>query len=250
MSGAGRDPGAAAWPSPRACYVRKTMAEGRGEGRLKLIGRGAEARFYLEHLPAEGPLLVLGCAHGSLALELAQAGRQVVGVDPSRWMIDAARAEAERMGVADSLELLLADPRALRLERTFAGVVAPRNALGALGSVGDLEAALATVTHHLAPDGVLAFEIAHPALRVGPGEGPHLAPPPTDRAFTRHLRDRREGPKRPGGLHRVRRTAFSAAEVERALRSAGLTLRERYGAFDDRPFEPEDERQLGIAGRD
>jgi SAM-dependent methyltransferase len=226
------------------------MAEGKGEGRLKLIGRSAEARFYLEHLPQSGPLLVLGCAQGSLAFELAESGRPVLGVDPSRWMIDAAHAEAERTGLDGSLELLVADPRALRLERTFAGVVAPRNALGALGSVADLEAALATVTHHLAQDGVLAFEIAHPGLRVGPGPGPHLAPPPSDRAFTRHLRDRREGPARPGGLHRVRRTAFSAAEVERALAGAGLTLRERYGAFDNRPFEPDDERQLGIAGRD
>lgn len=228
----------------------RAMSEGRGEGRLKLIGRSAEAGFYLGHLPSQGALLVLGCAQGGLALELAHAGRQVVGVDASRWMIDAARAEAEQTGVMENLELLLADPRALRLKRTFAGVVAPRNALGALGSVEDLEAALATVTHHLAPEGVLAFEIAHPGVRVGLGEGPHLAQPPTDRAFTRHLRDRREGPKRPGALHRVRRTAFSAAEVERALRVCGLTLRERYGAFDDRPFEPEDARQLGIAGRD
>lgn len=222
------------------------MGEGKGEGRLKLIGRSAEARFYLEHLPPEGPLLVLGCAQGSLAFELAQAGRSVVGVDPSRWMI--AAAEAVRAG-EPTVELLCADLRALRLERTFAGVVAPRNALGAVGSAEDLEAALATVAHHLAPLGVFAFDIAHPVVRAGPGAGPHLAPPPTDRAFTRHLRGRREGFQR-GGLHRVRRTAFSAAEVDRAVSAAGLSLRERYGGFDNRPFEPSDERQLGIAGRD
>jgi SAM-dependent methyltransferase len=224
------------------------MAEGKGEGRLKLIGQSAEARFYLEHLPAEGPLLVLGCAQGSLVFELAQAGRPVVGVDPSDWMI--AAAESARTDKDTDVELRCADLRALRLERTFAGVVAPRNAFGALGGYADLEAAFATAVHHLAPEGILAFDIAHPNVRVGPGAGPHLAPPPTDRAFTRHLRGRRESPGQDGGLHRVRRTAFSAADVDRAVTAMGLTLRERYGAFDNRPFDPNDERQLGIAGRD
>lgn len=224
------------------------MGEGNREGRLKLIGRSAEARFYLEHLRADGPLLVLGCAQGTLAFELAQAGRAVVGVDPSRWMIAAAHAQAERSG--ERVEFLCADLRVLRLDRTFAGVVAPRNALGALGTMADLEAALATVAHHLAPEGVFAFEIAHPSVRIGPDGGPHLAPPPTDRAFTLHLRERRVKGQRGGGLHRVRRTSFSAADVERAVAAQGLVLRERYGGFDNHPFEPFDERQLGIAGRD
>jgi SAM-dependent methyltransferase len=225
------------------------MAEGNRDGRLTLIGQSAEARFYLEHLPEEGPLLVLGCAQGSLCAEFAQAGRQVVGVDPSQWMIAQASQSERANNSSGSVEWVCADLRVLRLDRQFSGVIAPRNALGGMGSFADLEAALATVLHHLAPEGAFAFEVAHSNMRIGPGEGPHLAPPPTDRAFTPHLRDRRERLQREGGLHRVRRTAFSVLDVERALAAQGLELRERYGAFDGRPFEPDDEKQIGIAGR-
>jgi SAM-dependent methyltransferase len=235
--------------------ARKT---GRGRPPLSLVGQDSDVRFYLRHArQAGGPVLMLGCGSGHMALELAEAGVEVVGVDPSERMV--ASAESLRAGaapeVATRLRFLASDLRALRLAERFPLVVAPHNALGLMGSVADLESLLATVRHHLQPGGSFVFDLLNAragalADSVQDWE-PAAALEPARPVFTPHLRERRrEGAARadPGGIRRLRLRPFRPEEVDRALRAVGLEARERYGRFDGRLFEPTDERQVVVAG--
>ena len=48
-------------------------------------------------LSTGGPVLNLGCGTGALALDLAGAGLEVVGVDSSPYMLDIARDKADKL---------------------------------------------------------------------------------------------------------------------------------------------------------
>ena len=64
--------------------------------------------------------------------------------------------------------------------------------------------------------------------------------------FARHLRERRP----PGGTAPIRRLKlrhFAPEELDEALSHCGLSLHERYGRFDGKPFDLQDSRQIGVA---
>jgi hypothetical protein len=68
--------------------------------------------------------------------------------------------------------------------------------------------------------------------------------------FVPHLRERRRthgSVDSNDGLRRLRLHHFSARELDAALRDAGFEAFERYGAFDGRPFAPEDPLQIVVA---
>jgi SAM-dependent methyltransferase len=78
-----------------------------------------------EH-PPEGPALDVGCGTGDLAMELAQRGLQVLGIDVVEAAITQARAKADALPpeVARRLEFQVADAlRPTLLRRQFGTVV-------------------------------------------------------------------------------------------------------------------------------
>ncbi|MCI0573991.1 MAG: class I SAM-dependent methyltransferase [Myxococcaceae bacterium] len=235
--------------------ARKT---GRGRPPLSLVGQESDVRFYARHArEAGGPVLILGCGSGRLALALADAGVEVLGVDPSARMVASAEAlrAAADAEVAARLRFLTADLRALRLAERFPLVAAPHNALGLMDSPAELESLLTTVRHHLAPGGRFVFDLLNARdgdLSYGAEDREPSAPlEPLRPVFTPHLRERRRdgaGRVEAGGIRRLRLRPFRPEEVDRALRAVGLEARERYGRFDGRVFSPTDERQVVVAG--
>lgn len=222
---------------------------------LELVGRDADAQFYLQRTSAQpGPVLVLGGGTGKVAWALAASGLRVVSVDPSAAMVD--EAEQRRPGappeVSARLSLQVADLRSLRLSERFPWVIAPQNALGLMATSADLDAVLATVRHHLAPSGFLLFDVLNPpGFRAPPrpgDEAPSAPLPPMHPVFVPHLRERRaEGARASGGLHRLRLRQFSPEELDAALSRTGLDALERYGDFEGKPFSPEDPIQVVVA---
>src|ERR687896_335786 len=68
--------------------------------------------FYVEEARAAGgPVVELGVGTGRIAVPIAREGIRVIGVDNSARMLDVCRAQAEREGVADFLDLRLGDLR-------------------------------------------------------------------------------------------------------------------------------------------
>ncbi|GHG68904.1 hypothetical protein GCM10012319_12560 [Comamonas sp. KCTC 72670] len=245
LSRAGRD----------SCYFLVGMGghDARGRMPLSLVEQEPDLVFYTRQAAEHGgPVLVLGAANGRVVWALAEHGYAAVGVDPSEVMIRSAEEQRALVPseVAQRVRFEVADLRSLRLSERFPLVLAPQHALGLMPGREDLEALLATVRHHLTPDGSFVYDVLNtPREPVLPrdDEAPSAGLEPRRPLFSRHLRERRP----PGGASAIRRLKlrhFSPEELDAALTSAGLVPRERYGRFDGKPFDLEDSRHIGIAG--
>ncbi|ATB31377.1 class I SAM-dependent methyltransferase [Melittangium boletus] len=226
--------------------------DARGRTPLSLVGQDPDLLFYTRQATGPGgPVLVLGSANGRVVWTLAQAGLSVLGVDPSERMVQAAEEVrgAESVEVSGRVRLLHADLRSLRLAERFRVVLAPHHALGLMATLEDLEALLATVRHHLEPDGLFVYDVLNPHEEPSaPGhedDEPGAAVTPRRPVFTFHLRERKR-PGAPSGIHRLKFKPFSSEELEAAMKSSGLTPRERYGSFEGKPFDPADAHHIGV----
>lgn len=141
---------------------------------------GAETRFVHEQLNAlganGGDLLELGCGTGRHAVNFADLGWNVTGVDLSPTMVaQAKRRAAERPKAAGkTLAFAVGDLVKLRLGRKFDAVVSLFHVLGYLTSNQELAAAMQTAATHLRPGGLFLFDFwfgsavltDRPAVRV------------------------------------------------------------------------------------
>lgn len=96
-------------------------------------------------------LLDLGCGTGRHAEVLARRGYDVLGVDRSTNMLEAAR---KRVTASDRLEFAHGDVRSLDLGRRFDCVVSLFHVLSYQTSNEDATGMLRTAASHLAPDGL------------------------------------------------------------------------------------------------
>lgn len=225
---------------------------------LSLVPRDTSAAFYRRRAAeAGGSVLILGSAQGQIASELAGSGVEVTAVEPSELLMSQAKVlHATRSPeIAARMTLLQADLRSLRLGRTFALVLAPQNAFGALGTPEDLDDLLATVREHLDEGAEFIFDLTPP---VGGPTAHHLdnpavrpppAPPPPRATFIPHLRERRRTPQKGADteLHRLRLRQFTPTELDEALAAAGLQATEKYGAFNGKPYDPGDPLLIVVA---
>jgi SAM-dependent methyltransferase len=119
--------------------------------------------FYVELARAAGgPVVELGVGTGRIAIPTAEAGVAVIGVDSSRGMLDVCRAEAERAGVAELLDLRVGDLRRPPVEERVRLVTCPFRAFLHLADDGERLDALAAARVLLVPGGRLAFDVFEP----------------------------------------------------------------------------------------
>jgi len=111
-----------------------------------------------------GDILELACGTGQLTVPVASAGLPIVGVDASAAMLNAARERAAAAKV--SVEYSLGDMRNFDLGRQFGLIFIARNSLLHLHSTEDILAAFAAVRRYLTPEGVFAFDIFNPSVRM------------------------------------------------------------------------------------
>jgi 2-polyprenyl-3-methyl-5-hydroxy-6-metoxy-1,4-benzoquinol methylase len=105
-----------------------------------------EAAFVMRYQPVT--VLDAGCGTGRVAIELAQRGVEVVGVDLDASMLSTAR----RLG--PTVEWCEADLATLKMEQTFDVVVMAGNVL-LFTVVGKQASVVASCARHLSPKGVL-----------------------------------------------------------------------------------------------
>jgi SAM-dependent methyltransferase len=188
---------------------------------------------------AAGPILELGCGTGRVALDLAERGHDVTGVDAEPALIEALAARARDRGLRVHAEV--GDARALALGFRFALAVAPMQVVQLLGGAPGREAMLASVRMHLRAGGLLAIAIADPFEGIPEGE---IEPPLPDireengwvytsmpvavRAEDRTTAiDRLRQVVSPGGdltesMSTIELDRVSADEIEREGRAAGF----------------------------
>jgi len=121
-----------------------------------------ECGGYAEDLPlwrelsGVGPVLDLGCGTGRVALDLAEHGVPVVGLDIDHVLLDELRRRAGELPV----ETVRADARAFDLGRRFPVVLAPMQTVQLLGGAAGRAGFLRCAKAHLEPGGVFAIAVA------------------------------------------------------------------------------------------
>lgn len=129
------------------------------------VDYAAMADFYEKIFREAGkkPELVLdlGCGTGSMTLELARRGYDMIGVDGSPEMLTVAN---ERKFAAGHPEILLLcqDVREFELYGTVGAAVSSLDVMNYLTGDGDLSKCFALVHNYLDPDGIFIFDVNTP----------------------------------------------------------------------------------------
>ncbi|HEU0303652.1 MAG TPA: class I SAM-dependent methyltransferase [Gaiellaceae bacterium] len=213
-----------------------------------------DVAFYVEEAApaAPGPVVELGVGTGRIAVPVAAAGVDVVGVDSSAAMLEICREQAELAGVARRLDLRLGDYRSPPVRERVELVLCPFRAylhlhddearLEALGAARDL----------LLPGGRLVFDVFAPSHQdIDETHGRWLEREPgiferadwdvDRRVLTLSLRG-------PDGETTMDLAWVSQAEWRTLLEAAGFVVDACYGWFDRRPWAGEED-SIWIATR-
>ena len=125
----------------------------------------AHLEYYLNLARARsGEVLELACGSGQLIVPIASLGIATTGLDLSSKMLAAASRRAAEAG--QRVELIEDDMRDFDLGRRFSLIFIARNSLLHLSTQADFASFFASVRRHLRPDGMLAFDIFNPSLRL------------------------------------------------------------------------------------
>ena len=216
------------------------------------------------------PVLEVGCGTGRIALELARAGHQVTGIDPSPSMLEIARRKADD----DALDVEFIEGRVLELAleaEHYGLVLLPLDVFLYCADGEEQVETLRALGRSLVFNGLLAIDLPGPALGLDAGSNGqqvlvfsgetadgesfdcwHLHE--DDLATqTRYLRVTYETTGEDGlvrrrtGTHELR--YVYRYELEYLLEAAGLELADVYGDYDLGPLTSESERMVAIARR-
>lgn len=113
-------------------------------------------------------MLELGAGTGRIAVELAQHGIRVCGVDRSPDMLKLAEAKRQRVlkDRADTLKLVEQDMLELELAETFTHVLCPEGIIQHVTRMSEHRAVLGNIRKHLVPQGLLAVELLLPPAQA------------------------------------------------------------------------------------
>lgn len=106
-------------------------------------------------------VLDLGCGTGSMTLELADRGYDMIGVDASAEMLTHAYERMWKRGGAGVL-FLEQDMRSFELYGTVGAVVSTLDCVNYLTEDGDIDRCFALVHNYLDPDGLFIFDVNTP----------------------------------------------------------------------------------------
>lgn len=245
----------------------------------------AEVANFVEDVPfyremarrTGGPVLELMCGSGRLLLPLAedlaeemeQEGYTLTGVDSSMAMLEIARARLATTQRDQHVRLLPGDVRSVALPANhFALVFVALNSFMHLSTIEDQLAALATVRHTLASDGVLILDLFNPDTHNLSQEDNRLV---LERTFwmngqevfkfTASESDMAKqvnsmscfyDTQEEGGIWRRRLMRFPMRwfyryELEHLLARAGFVLESLYGSYDLDEYTSESTRMIAVA---
>jgi SAM-dependent methyltransferase len=235
--------------------------------------RREDARFYADLAEKSGgPVLELGVGTGRVALEIAQRGIDVLGVDRMPEMLARGKERLDRAPktVRSRVALVRGDMTRLSLDRRFPLVIAPFNVFMHLYERADWERALAVAAAHLEKRGRLVFDVLMPMaheLARNPHKTYRCRPvtrPEDDKTYTygesfeydpvtqiqliTMVFSRDDEPESYFITPLAHRQIFPA-ELEALLHYNGFRIVERHGDFKGGPLTSESDSQVVIAAR-
>jgi SAM-dependent methyltransferase len=202
--------------------------------------------FYVEHARARGgPVVELAVGTGRIAVPIAQAGIDVIGVDSSPAMLAIARAAAEAAGVEARLDLRVGDLREPPVPERVPLVICPFRTLLHMETEDEKLRALRAARELLEPDGIYVFDVFAPSrddiaethdrwLEREPGIFERAVWDEGSRTLSLSVRSGDD--EATFGLHWL-----SAPEWQRLLDLADFVVEAIYGWFDGRPYDGEED---------
>jgi len=209
--------------------------------------------------------LDVACGTGRHAIFLALRGMRVTAIDLDPLMIRQARRAAQRAGL--SIDLRLGDMSRSEtyrgLGRRIGGASCLGNSLVYAAAPGDLERTIGHIAACLVDGGCFLVQVVnfdHFADRPSYAFPP--IPVPSAGLIFRRRYERLEGgvlafhlelDSDAGGGETLKAThlirPLTLADLESALEAAGMTVRERWGDFDRRPWSAEAPATVVLAAR-
>ena len=211
--------------------------------------------FYVDHaLASGGPVVELAVGTGRVAVPIAQAGIDVIGVDSSPAMLAVARSAADGAGVGDRVDLRLGDLREPPVPERTPLVICPFRTLLHMETEAEKLRALSAAHAIVEPGGRFVFDVFAPSredieethdlwLEREPGIFERAVWDEGTRTLSLSVRS--DGTETTFGLHWL-----SAPEWLRLLAEAGFEVEALYGWFDLRPFAGEEDMIFVCRRRD
>jgi SAM-dependent methyltransferase len=211
--------------------------------------------FYVDQaLASGGPVVELAVGTGRIAIPIAEAGVDVIGVDSSPEMLAVARAAAEAAGVGGLVDLRVGDLRDPPVSEVVPLAICPFRSLLHMESEAEKLRALRTVRRLLEPEGRFVFDVFAPSPEdIEETHGVWLEREPG--IFELAVWD--EGNRtlalsvRSGDAAATFRLHWlSAPEWSRLLDEAGFEVEALYGWFDLRAYERDEDMVFVCRKRD
>lgn len=257
-------------PDPRGAGSHSHYEDGRYYDQA-YRRRRHDVRYYVELArKTGGPALELGVGSGRVALAIAEAGVEVVGVDPMEPMLERAKERIARLPkvARERIELRRGSLERLRLRRRFPLVIAPFNVWMHLYTREQIERGFATVRHHLEPNGRFVFDVLlpdpvsmarNPARRYRGGTVPHprgdvkyryseyFSYDPMTQIETTMMDFEHPRHKSESFCTPLAQRQFFPAELEALLHYNGFVVESHTGDFDGKPVTAATESQVVVA---
>jgi SAM-dependent methyltransferase len=202
--------------------------------------------FYVDQaLASGGPVVELAVGTGRIAVPIAEAGIEVIGVDTSREMLAVARTAARSAGVERLLDLRLGDLAEPPVSERVPLVICPFRSLLHMGSEAEKLRALRAARTLLEAEGRFVFDVFAPSRAdIEETHGRWLEREPgifelalwNEGARTLSLSVRSDETAVKFDLHWL-----SMPEWLRLLDEAQFQVEATYGWFDARPYEGDED---------
>jgi len=197
--------------------------------------------FYVDEAKRSGgPVIELGVGTGRIAIPIAKARVDIIGVDSSEGMLAVARAAAAAEGVADRLDLRAGDLRDPPVEGPVPLVICPFRAFLHLQTDAERIDALSTIHSLLHPGARFIFDVFTPAqddIEETHGRWIEREPGIFERAdWDTGSRTLTLSVKGPGGQTTMLLAWLAVVEWRMLLQKSGFEVEACYGWFDRRPY--------------
>lgn len=210
------------------------------------------------------PILELACGTGRITITLAQAGFKVTGIDSAEGMLKEARRKSAEAGL--EIKWVKADMRDFNLGKAFSLIILPANTLCHLLDMGDIEACLADVRKHLAPNGRFVIDVFVPKIELlinKPGErfpfSEYDDPDGRGRIVVTesYVYECDTQIKRITTYHSIpgedaeiegqlNMRMYFPQELDALIKYNGFVLEGKYGSYDQTAFDRESEKQIVV----
>ena len=224
----------------------------------------ADLKFYSQWLPKQkdASILELCCGTGRLTIPIAQKGYDICGVDHTPSMLEQARKKASKAGLA--IAFIEADVRTLELPGEYDLIFIPFNSIHHLYENEDLFKTLEVVKKQLKDGSLFLFDCFNPNIQflaAGKREPKKIAEYKTLDGREVLIKERTQYENKTqinriewhyfingefDSVQNLDMRMFFPQELDAYLRWCGFHILEKYGNFEEEPFEDHSEKQIFV----